>query len=222
MSVLTIPVSQGAIARGLSALALLMGAGLGVMATAPKAVAIEDIQLTYGALRLEAIDFADLEAFASTGETSSDIQALLNFARIDNDIARAILKAEIEIDADVFNRATNTFMFESFLRLVGSAIGLPDTPLESWRSLQNALTTSALDSRISILEVLDNLEGTSLMIDIERAIAVADTVREDFRDIQALFASLKAADPTDISADPTAPATTSQPEPPQPERPRDR
>lgn len=216
------PVPKGAIARGLSVLTLLVGAGLGMITATPRAVAIEDIQLTYGALRLEAIDFADLETFATTGETSSDIQALLNFGRIDNDIARAILSAEIEIDADVLNRATDTFVFESFLRLVGSAIGLPDTPLESWRSLKNALTTSAMDNRLSILEVLDNLEGTSLTIDIEQAIAVADTVRQDFNNIQALFASLKATSSDEAAADLPVPETMAQPDPPHPQRPRDR
>ncbi|HEY9737300.1 MAG TPA: alpha/beta hydrolase [Trichocoleus sp.] len=174
-----------------TAAALLVGAGLGLLLPAAKASALEEIQLTYGSFQLQSVPLSSLETFAATGETSGTLQSLLDTVRIEPNKARAVLSSEIEIDSQLFNQAARTFVGEAFLQLVGTTFTVPETDTQSWRSLRSALVVAAADNKVSLLEVLRNLEDPAIVIDAQKVIEVAGQVRQDLRDIQAFAQSLR-------------------------------
>lgn len=174
-----------------TALALLLGTGLSLLLPATKASALEEIQLTYGSFQLQSVPLSTLEAFASTGETSGTLQSLLDTVRIEPAMARAVLSTEVEVDSQLFNQAARTFVGEAFLQLVGTTFTVPETDTQSWRSLRSALVVAAADNKVSLLEVLRNLEDPAITIDAQKVIEVAAQVRQDLRDVQAFAQSLR-------------------------------
>lgn len=175
-----------------TAIALLLGTSFSLLLPASKAAALEEIQLTYGSFQLQSVPLSSLETFAATGATSGNLQSLLETVRIEPQKARAVLSTEIEIDSQLFNQAARTFVGEAFLQLVGTTFTVPETnDSQSWRSLRSALVVAAADSRVSLLEVLQNLEDPAIIVDAQKVIEVAIQVRQDLRDIQAFAQSLR-------------------------------
>jgi hypothetical protein len=178
---------QQGIPQGLMGLGLAISATTGLAATASPVEALEEIQLTYGVLQSEPIPMAELEAFAFSGTPSRDLELLLDILDIDEDIAQTFLTQEIPIDFEQVRRVSGTFMGSIFWRLAGSAIALNDTTGEGWQHLRDALINAAEDDRITLLEVLQNIEAGLMVIDTQRVIELSSQLRQDGDGIQPFF-----------------------------------
>ena len=167
--------------------ALVGAVGVGLGGLAPAAQAVESIQLTYGQLQLQPMELADWETFVAADTTTREIQALLDLMKVDNAIAKAIIGAEWEVDRQLIDRVADSFVANAFFELIGTAIDLPDADVADWLALRNATVAAAADGRLSVLEVLQNLEGRLLVIDTRRAIQIAQDIRQDIESIRTLF-----------------------------------
>ncbi|MBD0267352.1 MAG: alpha/beta hydrolase [Cyanobacteria bacterium Co-bin8] len=175
---------------GRFAIALLLS-GTATLLQAPNAKAVEEISLTYGTLPLQTLSITDLTTFATTGEASPELQALLDSVNLDSRFSRNILGGEIEVNGELLNQAASTFIGEAFLQKVGTTLTLPDAATESWQPLRDALLLASSDNRLSLIEVLQAFEGPAIAIDTQRVGEVATQVRQDTAAIQAFLASFR-------------------------------
>ncbi|HEY9764368.1 MAG TPA: alpha/beta hydrolase [Trichocoleus sp.] len=175
----------------LSALAISLGVASTLVFSPGRAEALEEVNLTYGEIELETIPVSDLEEFVRTGNTSDEIQSLLDTAGIDKGKAQVVLSRELEVDGQLLTTISQTFIGETLLQQVGTAISRPGSQSESWRDLRTALVAAVADDTLSTLEVLQNFEGASITIDAEQVGRVAGDVQRNIRDIQALMEILR-------------------------------
>ncbi|PSN19269.1 hypothetical protein C7271_08160 [filamentous cyanobacterium CCP5] len=166
---------------------LLLAVTSGIAFQAPAARAVESVQLTYGSLQMRSLPLEDFEALVTSNRASREIQSLLDLLKIENTIAQAVLGAEWDVDRQVFDRAVNSFVGNAFFELVAGALELPDSDIAGWLALRNAAIAAAADGKVSVIEVLQNLEGRLLIIDAREAISVARDLRQDVESIRALF-----------------------------------
>jgi hypothetical protein len=192
-SVISSPVGKGlgncrlSYRRALTGLALTAGVTAGLVGTAPEVRALEAVQLTYGELESEPISLQDLEEFAFSGIPSEDIQLVLDILRIDEELAQDLLNREIPIDFQSIREASDTLIGGIFWRMVGSAISLTDTTGQAWEYLQTALLDAAADDRITMLEVLQNLDVGLMIIDTQRLMELASRIGIDIEDAGSLL-----------------------------------
>jgi hypothetical protein len=173
--------------KALTGVALTAGVAVGLAGTAPEVLALEAVQLSYGELESEPIPLADLEEFAFSGIPSEDIQLLLDILRIDEELAQDLLTREIPIDFQGIRETSETLIGGIFWRMVGSAIALTDTTGQAWEYLQGALLDAAADDRITLMEVLQNLDAGLMIIDTQRLLELSSLARVDAEATQALL-----------------------------------
>ncbi|HEY9877036.1 MAG TPA: alpha/beta hydrolase [Leptolyngbyaceae cyanobacterium] len=191
LSLLRCPLGRRGVSSVLSALTIGLGA-LSILLFPPAhAEALEEVNLTYGNIELETIPVSDLEEFVLTGNPSDEIQSLLDTAGIDKDKAQTVLSRQLEVDGQLLTTLSQTFIGETLLQQVGTAISRPNSQNESWRDLRTALVAAVADDKLSTLEVLQNFEGASITIDAEQVGRVAGDVQRNIRDIQALMEILR-------------------------------
>lgn len=185
------PNGRRSLSFALSALAIGLGAASILLLPSARVEALEEVNLTYGGVELETIPVSDLEEFATTGTASDEIQSLLDSAGIERTTAQAALSRELEVDGELLTRISQTFIGETLLKQVGTAISRPGSQNESWRDLRTALSAAIADDKLSTLEVLQNFEGASVTIDTQQVGRVAADVQRNIRDIQALMELLR-------------------------------
>ena len=155
---------------------------------APEAEALEEIKLAYRGLQIGALPVEDLVDFANTGQPSRNIQALLTVIEMEQDAAFALLTDQAAIDNRLLSQATQTFIGESFLQLIGTTMEVPEAPGQSWQYLRNALLAAAADdNQVSVIEVLQALNANSIIVDTEKVGEVSEQVRHDLAVMQAFF-----------------------------------
>ncbi|MEM9002123.1 MAG: alpha/beta hydrolase [Cyanobacteria bacterium P01_F01_bin.86] len=159
---------------------LLFGTGTIFLGQAPRALALEEIQLAYRGLQLGTLPVAELVNFTATGQASQNIQAVLNIIEMDEAAAIALLTNETAIDNTLLAEATETFVGESFLQLVGTTLDVPEAPGQSWVYLRNAVITAAADNRVSVIEVLQTFDANAVIVDTEKVGEVSEQVQNDF------------------------------------------
>ena len=146
---------------------------------APRAYALQEIQLSYRGVQLGTLSMDELANFASTGEASQDIQVLLTAIDMEESSAIALLSTEMAIDGVLLEEAAQTFVGESFFQLVATTIEMPEAPDQGWVYLRDALLTSAADNQVSMIEVLQAFEADSVTVDTERVGEVSAQVQKD-------------------------------------------
>lgn len=177
----------------LAALLTLAGLAAGLLAPTLPAAAVEEVQLTYGGIPLQALPLSDLVSFSETGRPSEAIALLLDSSGIEPAMAQAFLSTKIAVDSELFNQAADTFIGEAFFQLMGTAFTLPETDVEGWQSLRSALMASAADNQLSAVEVLQNVDHPAIVIDAQALMEVAEQMRQDIKDIEAFTDSFRSA-----------------------------
>lgn len=181
-------VRQSRATYGLSALLMLVMAGAGVVGNAAPALALEEIEVIYGEFESPPISLDELEEFARTGQASPDLQRLLVLLPIETSKARELLIQEIPVDLASLRQASNTFVGQFFWRLVSTTIITSEGSAETWILLRDAVLQTAARDRISLLEVLRNLNSTRVRIDSQRIVdLVAQLSSEDLQLLALIF-----------------------------------
>ncbi|HZG37037.1 MAG TPA: alpha/beta hydrolase [Nodosilinea sp.] len=160
----------------------------GLAVAAPQAQAVEDVQITYGALEAPPISVSDLESFARTGIPSRDLQLLLNVLRIDEAQARQALTQNVLVDVDSLREASNTFGGQFLWRLLATTFTVSDNTSPAWEVLRNAVLDTAASGQLTMLDVLRAIEASTLQVDGRRVMEIASQI--DFERIGALASIL--------------------------------
>ncbi|PZO43215.1 MAG: hypothetical protein DCF17_06130 [Shackletoniella antarctica] len=160
----------------------------GLAIAAPSAKAVEDVQITYGALEASPISVSDLESFARTGIPSRDLQLLLNVLRIEETQARQALTQNVLVDVDSLREASNTFAGQFLWQLLATTVTFTDNDSPGWELLRNAVLDTAASGQLTMLDVLRTIEASRLQVDGRRVMEIASQV--DFERIGALASIL--------------------------------
>ncbi len=174
--------------RGTTVLALMAASVTGLAVAAPPASAVENIQITYGALEAPPISVRDLESFANTGIPSRDLQLLLNVLRIEEKQARQALTQNVLVDVDSLREMSNSFAGQFLWRMLATTVTFTDNSNPAWELLRNAVLDSAASGQLTMLDVLRTIEASTLRVDGRRVMQIASQV--DFDRIGALASIL--------------------------------
>lgn len=148
--------------------ALFLGISTVVLGFSTHANAAETLVFKYQGFR-ESVSVNELTTFAETGEVSSSLRSYFRTAKQNPDEVRGDLNQPLTINIVTLDRLLNSQMGESILDQIGQIVH-PRVQAVSRQALRSALVLSArLDSKISLIEVLQNyptsqieVEGTRL------------------------------------------------------------
>jgi hypothetical protein len=166
-------------------LAILLGTSV-VLLSSGKALALEKVTVKYGAVDVT-LPIADLQSFAQTGKPSPQLQSVLSLAKQTPESVREILTREVALDAQLVTRLANTYFGEIVFKQLGEVAYAPATRDQSAPALRDALVAASKDSKISLIEVMQNYSPPALEIDGNQAMAVYQRVIKDVQDLQAMY-----------------------------------
>lgn len=166
-------------------LAILLGTSA-VFLSSSKALALEKVTVKYGAVDVT-LPIADLQSFAQTGKPSPQLQSVLSLAKQTPESVREILTREVALDAQLVARLANTYFGEIVFKQLGEVAYAPATRAGSAPALRDALIAASKDSKISLIEVMQNYSPPALEIDGNQAMVVYQRVIKDVQDLQAMY-----------------------------------
>lgn len=166
-------------------LALLLGTSA-VLLSSGKAFALEKVTVKYGAVDVT-LPISDLQSFAQTGKPSPQLQSVLSLAKQTPESVREILTREVVLDAQLVTRLANTYFGEIVFKQLGEVAYAPATRAQSAPALRDALVAASKDSKISLIEVMQNYSPPALEVDGNQAMAVYQRVIKDVQDLQAMY-----------------------------------
>ncbi|MBE7381285.1 MAG: alpha/beta hydrolase [Leptolyngbya sp. SIO1E4] len=144
---------------------LSLGGGLAVscIGMAGAAIAAETVVLTYGFVSME-IPIEDLEAFAHDGETTGELDELLEIADQDPEMLRTALKEPIEISPVVMDLAFNSPPGEWVLERIGETIQ-PASGQAAPLALRGALIGAVSDdNQVTLLELMQVYPSPEIVV----------------------------------------------------------
>lgn len=126
-------------------------------------LATKQLVLTFGPL-MGSIFVRELESFAQTGQLSSSLGFYLKQAKVKPEDFRDILVQEVNVSAKLLDRTLNTLLGEYLLFQIGQVIHTR-SQRANIQALRSALVLSATgDSRISLLEFLQNYPNQQIYV----------------------------------------------------------
>lgn len=166
-------------------LALLLGTST-VFLSSGKAFALETVTVKYGAVDVT-LPMSDLQSFAQTGQASPQLQSVLSLAKQTPESVRDILTREVTLDAQLVARLANSYFGEIVLKQLGEVAYTPATRTQSAPALRDALVAASKDSKMSLIEVMQNYSPQALEVDGNQAMAVYQRALKDVQDLQAMY-----------------------------------
>ena len=145
---------------------LLLGIGTGTLLGSSKALASEEIILSYSALG-QSVLVQDLETFVETGEMSSSVRFLIDVTKQNPDDVRTALTKEVGLSLTFLSKVLNSLPGEYALFQAGQIIHPKSKPNRALiTSLRGALILSASDdNQISLLEFFQNYPTQQMYVD---------------------------------------------------------
>jgi hypothetical protein len=151
----------------LSLIALLGLTGLGMAIFPAGAIASERIVLKYLVFR-RSVAVDDLTEFAATGKTTRPLRTYLRMSGQNPEEIRKTLTDEVQVNVVVLDRVLNSPVGDVVLEQLGQYIYTPSQQ-EDKKAMRSALILSASnDSRISLLEIMQNYPTQEVHIDGNR------------------------------------------------------
>jgi hypothetical protein len=139
------------------------------------ALAAEQVVLKYRVFR-ESIAVEDLTTFARTGEMSTDLRVNLALARQDPQKTRQYLTGTVTVDPILLDRVLNNPVGEFLLDEIGKSVHPPSRQANR-QALRAAVSLSARDRQLSLLEILQNYPTTEVEVEGDRLEAVYSQLR---------------------------------------------
>ena len=166
-------------------LAILLGTST-VLLSSDKAFALENVTVKYGAVDVT-LPMSDLQSFAQTGKPSPQLQSVLSLAKQTPESVREILTREVALDSQLVSRIANTYFGEIVFKQLGEVAYTPATRAQSAPALRDALVAASGDSKISLMEVMQNYSPPALEVDGNQAMVIYQRVIKDVQDLQAMY-----------------------------------
>ena len=145
------------------------GLAISLLAGMGEAIAADRVVLTYGFISMN-IPMEDLATFAESGETSSELDALLVLAGQDQDVLRSTLNEPISLSPTILDFTLNSPPGEWMLDRISESIH-PASGEAGTLALRSALVgASADDSEITLLEVMQVYPSSDIVVRGDRLI----------------------------------------------------
>ncbi|NER79395.1 MAG: alpha/beta hydrolase [Leptolyngbya sp. SIO1D8] len=158
-------------------LALAGGLALGSFGMASNAAAAEKVVLTYGFFSIE-IPIEDLEAFATEGETSGELEELLDLADQDPDSLRTALNQPVGVSPVVLDLAFNSPPGEWVLDRISETVQ-PASGESGELALRGALIGAAADDdQITLLELMQVYPSPEIVVQGDRLLETYTALSE--------------------------------------------
>lgn len=155
---------------GTSASILLLGAGVLVPATNVNAA--EKVLIKVGIVQAS-VPVGDLEKFAETGEIAPSLRDIFRATKQDPEVTRNALTEEVSVDFLFLDRALNHPFGEALLDELGKVVHTRADSANR-QALRSAVILSATkDSKISLLEVIQNYPSPEVQVEGDRLIEAA-------------------------------------------------
>lgn len=136
---------------------------ISLVVTVGEAIAAERVVLTYGLLSME-VPIEDLATFAESGETSGELNQLLELAGQDPESLRSTLNEPIALSPTVLDFALNTPPGEWALDRISETIH-PASGQAGRLALRSALIgASADDNEFTLLEVMQAYPSPDIVV----------------------------------------------------------
>lgn len=143
---------------------LVFVATVAISLTSKQVLASEEIIFKYGAAT-QSVSLEELQTFATTGETSSSLNFLLEFGQQNPSIIRWILRQQFPADTKLIYDLLNTAPGEYVLTQSSNVVGTK-SERANIQALRGALVTSASnDNVVSLLELLENYPTEQVYVD---------------------------------------------------------
>jgi hypothetical protein len=144
-------------------------AGASLLLSASPGQAAEEVVFRYGILR-QRLSVVELTKFAETGEMSPVVSRYLKRTNSDPANIRQILTQPIDVDHNTLKVALNNPLADLMMDELGKMIQTPDDR-GNQEALRAALDTStAVDNKVTVLEVIQNYPADEIHLDVKRAI----------------------------------------------------
>ncbi|MEH2074256.1 MAG: alpha/beta hydrolase [Nostoc sp.] len=148
-----------------------LGLGAIVLLFSTNANAAEQVILKYGDFQGQ-ISVQELSQFTETGKTTPTLQAYLEAAKQDPEIARKALKAPIKADPAFLNNLLSSWAGPILVTQIGEVVHPPVGQLDQ-QALRSALSASIQQNgEVTLLGAIQNYPNTSVELEGDRLISV--------------------------------------------------
>jgi hypothetical protein len=152
-------------------------------------LAAERVVLKYGILR-DTISVAELTEFAKTGKRSPDLEAYMRMTKVDSQAVQRSLTREVPFDPVILDRVLNSPFGDVLLDRIGEAIHTPSNTANR-QALRAALTLSAKDGKVSLLEAIQNYPTQEVYVEGENLLKAYTQLSEAEEKIQGVLGKIK-------------------------------
>jgi hypothetical protein len=166
-------------------LAGILGSVAGLVGQASGAIAADKVVLTYGPVSMR-VPIAELEQLAETGETSGQLDTLLNLAGQDSATVQTTLTDPVPVNLLVLDTALNSLPGEWLLDRIAETIH-PASGQGGRQALRSALVSSAADdNEITLLEVMQNYPTPEVVVRGDRLLETYNRLYDILEPLEAL------------------------------------
>jgi Alpha/beta hydrolase of unknown function (DUF1400) len=144
---------------------IFLGASASILSTSTKALGAEKIVLTFGPIR-QGINISDLEDFAKDGKTTTTLEQIIGFSKMDAGTLRGLMGLEIGLKPTNLARVVYSTVGEKITDEIGQSIRT-QRHTESGKALRAAVILAAGDDgKVSFLEILKKYPLPEVYVDI--------------------------------------------------------
>lgn len=160
----------------LGAIASLLLAIGGTLLPAFSAFAAQKVIVKAGMFRVS-VPVSQLEYFAETGEVTSSLSEIVKATKQDPQVVRHALTREVPVDFLFLDRALNHPLGELLLDKLGEVVHTSSNQANRQALRSAVVLSAAADSKISLLEVIQNYPTSEVEVEGDRLIEAAEQLR---------------------------------------------
>lgn len=132
------------------------------------------------------VPVSQLEYFAETGEVTSSLSEIVKATKQDPQVVRHALTREVPVDFLLLDRALNHPLGELLLDKLGEVVHTPSNQANRQALRSAVVLSAAADSKISLLEVIQNYPTSEVEVEGDRIIEAAEQLRRFSDGLEAL------------------------------------
>ncbi|MGE5657941.1 MAG: alpha/beta hydrolase [Actinomycetota bacterium] len=175
----------------LLSMAVLLATSASLLILGTRAVAIDAIKVKYGAVDVS-VTIPELVTFAKTGETSNQLRSLFQIAKATPEQIQRVRESlgyQVKVNPNFLNEVFNSYYGKLVLTEVSKYMTPGSDIAKTVDDVTAAVNTSLADGQLSLLELLQNYQGTNaIVIDGEQVLSIYNRL---VRDGQRILAYIK-------------------------------
>ena len=139
----------------------------GLLVGGKPSLAAEEIVLSVADTELFTLSVSELESYATTGQTSENIDALLGFIPTDvQPMFKGALSYKLPVRPQPFQQFLNSNLGQQFLSEMGTIVRPKDASLSSTSLLQTAINNAAASGTgFTVIDVMKTYPANKILLD---------------------------------------------------------